>query len=103
MLTAPQKTPIAEKMSDSRTAHLQPLIDYLTTQGNAPAGSAGFSYDRDGYGSFYFTEPLEMALLRAHFAFPVTIILTKDTVQDTRNFVGITQVSPASAPLLFNV
>lgn len=103
MVEAPQKVPISAKLDGSRTAHLQPLIDYLAAQGNAPAGPGAFSYDRDGYGSFYFTEALDMVLLRAHFAFPATIILTKDTVQDSRNFVGITQASPGSTPLLFNV
>lgn len=102
MVEAPQKVPISAKLDGSRTAHLQPLIDYLAAQGNAPA-SEDFTYDRDGYGSFYFTKALDMALLRAHFAFPATIVLTKDTVQDSRNFVGITQASPASTPLLFNV
>lgn len=100
MVKAPQKVPILAKLDGSRTAHLQPLIDYLAAQGNAPA-SEDFTYDRDGYGSFYFTKALDMALLRAHFAFPATIVLTKDTVQDTRNFVRITQAFSPQPVLSF--
>ncbi|TDN39838.1 hypothetical protein E4631_23335 [Hymenobacter sp. UV11] len=99
-----EKTVLVEKLPDSRTAHLQPIIDYLTAEGNTPADQAMFTYDRDGYGSYYFKEALDMARLRAHFAFPATILLTKDTVQDTRNFVRITQANPASDVVLkFNV
>ena len=99
-----EKTVLVEKLPDSRTAHLQPIIDYLTAEGNAPAGQAEFTYDRDGYGSYYFKEALDMAMLRAHFAFPATIVLTKDTVHDKGNFVRITQLNPASDVVLkFNV
>ena len=90
MKTVLQRVPITAKFDGSRTAHLQPLIDFLTAQGNAPA-SADFTFDRDGYGSYYFAQALDMEALRARFDLPATIVLTKDTVQDTGNFVRITQ------------
>ncbi len=60
MVKAPKKTLIAEKMPDSRTAHLQSLIDFLKAQDNPPwqapsyqrLGADGFYFDRDGYGTF---------------------------------------------------
>ncbi len=90
MVTASEKVPILAKNNDSRTVHLQPLIDFLTAQGNVPA-SENFTFDRDGYGSYYFAQALDMEALRAQFELPITLLLTKDTVQDTRNFVRITQ------------
>ena len=90
MKTAIQRVPITAKFDGSRTAHLQPLIDFLTAQGNAPA-SEDFTFDRDGYGSYYFAQALDMQALRAQFDLPATIVLTKDTVHDKGNFVRITQ------------
>ena len=95
-----EKTVLAQKLPDSRTAHLQPVIDFLKEQGNAPA-QPGFTFDRDGYGTCYFEKPLDMELLKARFAFPDTILLTKDAVQDSRNFVGITQRIPLGPVLTF--
>ena len=63
MKTVLQRVPITAKFDGSRTAHLQPLIDFLTAQGNAPA-SKDFTFDRDGYGSYYFAQPLDMEALR---------------------------------------
>ena len=82
MITVPLKTLISEKMPDSRTAHLQPLIDFLQVQGNPPwrapdyrpAGTNGFYFDRDGYGTFYFEQPLNLSALAARFDLPATII-----------------------------
>ncbi len=91
MVTVPAKVPISAKLDGSRTAHLQPLINFLKAQGNEPASADDFTFDRDGYGSYYFAQVLDMEALRAHFALPAAILLTKDTVQDTRNFVRITQ------------
>ena len=91
MKTALQRVPISAKNDDSRTVHLQPLIDFLKAQGNAPASADDFTFDRDGYGSYYFAQALDMEALRARFDLPATLLLTKDTVQDTRNFVRITQ------------
>ena len=90
MKIALQRVPISAKFDGSRTAHLQPLIDFLTAQGDALA-SGDFTFDRDGYESYYFARALDMEALRAQFDLPATLPLTKDTVQDTRNFVRITQ------------
>ena len=90
MKTVLQRVPVSAKFDGSRTAHLRPLIDFLTAQGNAPA-SEDFTFDRDGYGSYYFAQALDMEALRARFDLPATLLLTKDTVQDTRNFVRLTQ------------
>ena len=102
MKTVLQRVPISAKFDGSRTAHLQPLIDFLTAQGNAPA-SADFTFDRDGYGSYYFAQALDMEALRARFDLPATLLLTKDTVQDTRNFVAITQAFGPQPVLSFDV
>ena len=85
------KTLILEKVGDSRTAHLQPVIDFLKALGNQPASGDDFLFDRDGYGDYRFTDPLDMAALRAQFEFPATLLLNQNSVQDQRNFVGIGQ------------
>ena len=111
MVTAPEKTPILEKMPDSRTAHLQPLIDFLKAQGNPPwvfpsyrrAGADGFDFDRDGFGNFYFQVPLDLAAVRRHFSLPPTIVFTKSSIWDQRNMVGIDQALPVGEPLKFNL
>ena len=90
MVTASEKVPISAKNDDSRTAHLQPLIDFLKAQGNAPA-SADFTFDRDGIGSYYFAQPLDMEAIRARFALPASIVAGQSAVFDSRNFVCITQ------------
>jgi hypothetical protein len=102
MKTAPQKEPISEKMGGSRTAHLQPLIDFLQARGNTPwqapsyqpVGADGFAYDRDGFGTFYFEQPLNLAALVAWFDLPETITVGKTAVCDSRNFVSISQAVP---------
>ncbi|MGI4863804.1 MAG: hypothetical protein ACRYFZ_07745 [Janthinobacterium lividum] len=97
----PAKIQLTEKAEDSRTAHLQPLIDFLKARGNQPATEDEFTFDRDGYGRYAFTEPLDIAALQAHFDFPPTLLLTKDAVQDTRNFVGIGQYVAPGPPMTF--
>ncbi|MET4107633.1 hypothetical protein [Hymenobacter sp. UYP22] len=98
-----EKVTIAEKLPDSRTAHLQPVIDFLQALGNAPASSDEFTFNRDGFGEYAFYQPLDIEALRQRFTFPPTILLTKNAVQDTRNFVALTQALPPSAPLTFNL
>ncbi|MFD2722133.1 hypothetical protein ACFST9_25675 [Hymenobacter monticola] len=110
MVTAPGKVPISEKMTASRTAHLQPLIDFLKAQGNPPwiapsdrpAGDDGFYFDRDGYGTFYFEQPLDLPALAARFALPATIAVGQTAVYDSRNFVCIAQAIPQEQPLQFD-
>ncbi|RZL06213.1 MAG: hypothetical protein EOO62_19350 [Hymenobacter sp.] len=59
--------------------------------------------DRDGYGRYSFTEPLDRAALQARLDFPPTLLFTKDTVRDPRNFVGITHYLDPGPPLTLNV
>lgn len=107
MVTTSEKVPISAKFDGSRTAHLQPLIDFLKAQGNAPWGRPsaepvsenGFYFDRDGYGTFYFEQPLNLVALAAQFDLPDTIVLGKTAVYDSRNFVGISQAIPQGEPL----
>ena len=111
MVTAPEKVLISAKNDDSRTAHLQPLIDFLQAQGNPvwqapsyrPAGANGFYFDRDGYGTFYFEQPLNLSALAARFDLPDTIVLGQTAVYDSGNFVGISQVVPQGEPLRFDL
>ena len=111
MVNSPEKVLISAKFDDSRTAHLQPLIDFLHAQGNPPwqapsyqrVGENGFYFDRDGYGTFYFEQPLNLSALAARFDLPNTIVLGKTAVYDSRNFVGISQVVPQGPPLRFDL
>jgi hypothetical protein len=91
MVTAPAKVPISAKLDGSRTAHLQLLIDFLKAQGNEPASADDFTFDRDGYGSYYFAQELDMEALRAQFDLPASIVAGQSAVYDSRNFVCITQ------------
>jgi hypothetical protein len=99
MITHPEKEPIPEKLEGSRTAHLQPLIDFLKAQGNTPwptpsdrpVGADGFEYDRDGFGTFYFEQPLDLLALAARFELPDTITVGTTAVYDRRNFAGLSQ------------
>lgn len=98
MVTTSEKVPISAKFDGSRTAHLQPLIDFLKAQGNAPA-SEDFTFDRDGYGSYYFVQALDMEALRARFDLPASIVAGQSGVYDTRNFVGIGQHVAQGPPI----
>lgn len=110
MVKAPEKVLISAKFDDSRTAHLRPLLDLLTAQGNPPwlgpsdqpAGENGFYFDRDGFGTFYFEQPLNLAALSAHFELPASVVLGKTAVYDSRNFVSISQVIPQRPPITFD-
>jgi len=90
MVKVSEKVPILAKNEGSRTAHLQPLIDFLKAQGNAPA-SEDFTFDRDGYGSYYFAQPLDVEAIQARFSLPASIVAGQSAVYDSRNFVCITQ------------
>ena len=91
MVTAPQKEPVSDKFDGSRTAHLQPVIDFLKAQGYEPATGDAFEYNRDGLGTYGFTQPLDVDLLQQHFAFPPSISLSSAGLHDSRNFVRIAQ------------
>ena len=85
------KEHISETADGSRTAHLQPIIDFLKAQGNEPATGDAFYYNRDGYGVYGFAEPLDMDALRARFDFPASIVAGQSGVYDSRHFVSIAQ------------
>ena len=85
------KEPISDKADGSRTAHLQPVIDFLKAQGNEPATGDAFEYNRDGLGTYGFARPLDVAALRARFDFPPSISLSESGLHDSRNFVRIAQ------------
>lgn len=106
-----EKTVLVEKLPDSRTAHLLPVVEFLKSQGNTPwlapsyrpVGADGFDFDRDGFGNFYFDEPLDLKAVRMHFSLPGTITFTQDGgIWDQRNLVGIAQAKPVTAPLSFD-
>ena len=101
-----QKVAIAERVSGSVTAHLLPVVAFLKAQGNPPAPARssgqpepdGFQFDRDGLGTFLFEQPLDVAAVKARFAFPSGIGFTRQgDIWDSRNRVGILQARPVSA------
>ena len=86
-----EKVPVSDKLDGSRTAHLQPVIDFLKAQGYEPATGDQFEYNRDGLGTYGFAQPLDVDLLQRHFDFPSSISLSSAGVHDSRNFVRIAQ------------
>lgn len=106
-----EKTVLVEKLPDSRTAHLLPIIEFFKSQGNTPwlapsyrpVGDDGFDFDRDGFGNFYFDEPLDLTAVEMLFSFPSTIVFTQDRgIWDRRNLVGISQAKPVTDVLSFD-
>ncbi|MGI4872850.1 MAG: hypothetical protein ACRYFX_16955 [Janthinobacterium lividum] len=81
---------IAATSPDSRTAHLQPVIDFLKARGNQPAGVDAWAHDRDGLKTYAFARPLDIAALEAHFEFPPAIIPYPKGIFDKDNFAQIT-------------
>lgn len=91
-------TPTPEKQRILRDApnrtdtdHLLPVIAFLKAQGYTPATGDAFCFDRDGLGTYGFTEPLDTQLLQEHFDFPPSIQVSHGQVFDTRHFVRIRQ------------
>ena len=90
---------------------MQPLVDFLKAQGNPPwpapsylpVGADGFDFDRDGYGTFSFQDPLDLEAVRQHFLLPATIVAQNGAIWDLRNGVGIAQVQPVEEPLNFDL
>ena len=73
---------------DPRTDHLRPVIEFLLAQGNTPGPGGELHYA--------FTEPIDAAQLREHFAFPATIVLDDaGTIRDGANRVDIYHQQPA--------
>ena len=85
-----KKVLILAQASGSRTAHLQPVIDFIKAQGNQPAGVDGWTHDRDGLETYTFARPLDMAAIQAHFEFPPTITPYPKGLYDKGNFVNLT-------------
>lgn len=89
---APEKQRIlADAPSHNRTNHLQPVIDFLKAQGYAPATGDAFHYNRDGLGTYGFTEPLDVDLLQLHFDFSPSMTLSHGQLFDSRHFMRICQ------------
>lgn len=111
MSKALKKVPIPIREGHSRTAHLLPLLAFLEAQGNPPhqippylvAGENGFYFDRDGFGIFYFEQPLDLAGLATHFELPDTIKLAKTSLYDAGNFVSINQLFPQGPTPTFDL
>ena len=90
---------------EPRTAHLRPVIEFLLTQGNRPAQwwhADGWRSDPGGELHYAFTDPIDAAQLREHFAFPPSIVLDDaDTIRDSVNRVDIYYNRPVN-PLRFD-
>ncbi len=84
---------------DPRTDHLQPVIDFLLAKGNRPSHwwhEDGFWFDQGGVLHYTFTDPIDAAELREHFAFPPSITLSDDgTIKDGPNYFDISYDRPA--------
>ncbi|RPD43587.1 hypothetical protein DNI29_23510 [Hymenobacter sediminis] len=91
---------------DPRTAHLRPVIEYLLAQGNRPAQwwhEDGWRSDPGGELHYAFTDPIDAAQLREHFAFPESIQVQEDgSIRDSLNRVDISYDRP-QAPLSFEL
>ena len=82
-----------------RTDHLRPVIGFLLAKGNRPSHwwhESGFWFDQGGELHYTFTDPIDAAELREHFAFPPSIHLCDDgTIQDGLNHFAIYYDRPA--------
>ena len=84
---------------DPRTDHLRPVIDFLLTKGNRPSHwwhEDGFWSDQGGELHYTFTDPIDAAELREHFAFPPSIHVSDDgRIKDGLNHFDISYDRPA--------
>ena len=88
----PEKRRIeADASNRTDTDHLLPVIAFLKAQGYEPATGDGFYFDRDGLGTYGFTQPLDTQLLQEHFDFPPSIQVSHGQLFDSRHFVRIRQ------------
>jgi hypothetical protein len=91
---------------DPRTDHLRPVLDFLIAQGNRPAQwwhADGWRSDPGGELHYTFTNPINAAELREHFAFPDSIRVDEDgSIRDSLNRVDISHDRP-QAPLSFEI
>jgi hypothetical protein len=86
----PEKVLIQAQSPESRTAHLQPVIDFIKAQGNQPAGVDAWTHNRDGLEIYTFAHPLDLAAIQAHFEFPPTIEPYAKGLYDKGNFANLT-------------
>lgn len=90
---------------DPRTGHLRPVMAFLLAQGNRPAQwwhADGWRSDPGGELHYAFTDPIDAAQLREHFAFPPAIVLDDTgTIRDGVNRVTIYYNQPLE-PLRFD-
>lgn len=92
MENTPEKQRIlTDAANQTDTDHLLPVIAFLKAQGYEPATGDVFYFDRDGMGTYGFTQPLDVALLQQHFDFPPSIQVSHGQVFDSRHFVRIRQ------------
>ena len=62
----------------SSTEHLQPVIDYIFSTGNWPAGRSSLEdwyFDNSGYGEYNFSRDLPIKEIKERFDFPEHIVL----------------------------
>ena len=59
------------------TAHLRPVINFLTEQGNT-ARTKEFTFDDTGVGLLIFSLPFSLEALLQRFEFPDTMIVVSD-------------------------
>ena len=59
------------------TAHLKPVIDFLTEQGNTTR-TKEFTFDDTGVGLLIFSLPINLEALVQRFEFPDTMIVGSD-------------------------
>nr|GFC95013.1 hypothetical protein [Tanacetum cinerariifolium] len=85
-----RKVRIQAQAPASRTAHLQPILDFLKAQGNLPAGVDAWTHDREGLETYTFARPFDLAAIQAQFEFPPTIELHAKGLYDKGNFATIT-------------
>ena len=91
---APEKQRIeADAANLTDTDHLLPVIAFLKAQGYEPATGDGFYFNREGLGTYGFTQPLDVDSLQQHFDFPPSIQVSHGQLFDSRHFVRISQDS----------
>jgi hypothetical protein len=90
-MTAPLEPQHILRDGSNDTDHLLPVIAFLKAQGYIPTTGDVFWFNRDGLGTYGFTEPVDIQLLQEHFIFPDSINLSPGKLFDTRHFVQICQ------------
>ena len=72
---------------------MRPVIDFLLAKGNRPSHwwhESGFWFDQGGELHYTFTDPIDAAELREHFAFPPSIHVFDDgMIKDGPNHFDI--------------